>query len=149
MHPVLIYSTVFIGITIALLFVFEAYPIGSVYMLLLIAAVITVIVGKILVKIFPNEDPMQKEIEKEKARLRARSFQREIQFIFNLVQPDPKLQPNTRRLSESLKDCFDLDEKIMQSRLKQYFGDSFDIAIDQPLPDLVEQIKKQYKTWPN
>ena len=149
MHPVLIYSVIFIITTISLLFIFETYPIGSIYLLLFISAMVTVIVGKILVNIFPADDPMQEEIEKEKGRLRARSCQREIQFIFNLVQPDPKLQPNTKRLNEALTDCFDLDDKVMQMRLKQYFGDSFDIAIDQPLPDLVAQIKKEYKAWVN
>ncbi len=147
MHPVLIYSTIFILVTIALLFVFEAYPIGSIYSLLLISTIITAVIGKILIKIFPEEDPMRAEIEKELGKQRANNYQREIQFIFNLVQPDPKLQPSTRRLNESLTECFDLDDKLIYTRLKQYFGDSFDLAIDQPLPDLVEQIKIEYKDW--
>lgn len=149
MHPVLIYSVIFIATTIGLLFVFEAYPVGSIYLLLLISSFVTAIVGKVLIKAFSEEDPMREETEKEKDRQRARNYQREMQFIFNLVQPDPKFQPSTKRLNESLKDCFNLDEKIMQTRLKQYFGESFDIVLDQPLPDLVVQIKKEYKTWSN
>ena len=147
MHPVLVYSTLFIAITIGLLFAFEQYQFGSIYLLLLISIIVTIILGKILTRIFPSEDPMQGEIEKEDLKVRANSYKREIQFIFNIVQPDPKLQPNPRRLGESLEDCFELDAEIINMRLQQYFGDSFNIATQQPLPDMVEEMKQQYKNW--
>ncbi len=147
MHPVLVYSTLFITITIGLLFAFEQYQFGSVYLLLFISTVITMIVGKMLTRIFPSEDPMQGEIEKEDLKVRANHYQREIQFIFNIVQPDPKFQPSPKRLGDSLEDCFDLDAHVMTMRLQQYFGDSFNIATNQPLPDMVEEIKHTYKKW--
>lgn len=149
MHPVLIYGILFITITVGLLFVFEAYPIGSIYLLLIISAVATAIFGRLLVKLFPADDPLQQEIEKEKLKLRSNEYQREIQFLFNIVQPDPRLQPNPRRIGESLLTCFNIDEEIMRTRLQQYFGDSFNVSLNQPLPDLVEKIKAKYKDWLN
>ncbi len=147
MHPVLVYAVLFFTITIGLLFVFEQYQLGSVYLLLIISSVITALIGKILIRMFPSEDPMQKEIEKDDLKVRANQYRREIQFIFNIVQPDPKLQPNPKRLGESLDECFDIDAEVMMVRLKQYFGDSFNIATNQSLPDMVEEMKKNYKTW--
>ncbi len=147
MHPVLVYAVLFFTITIGLLFVFEQYQFGSIYLLLIISSVITALIGKILIRMFPSEDPMQKEIEKDDLKVRANQYRREIQFIFNIVQPDPKLQPNPKRLGESLDECFDIDAEVMMVRLKQYFGDSFNIETNQSLPDMVEEIKKNYKTW--
>jgi len=147
MHPVLVYAALFIAITIGLLFVFEQYQLGSIYLLLIISSVITALIGKFLIRMFPSEDPMQKEIEKDGLKVRSNQYRREIQFIFNIVQPDPKLQPNPKRLGESLDECFDLDAEVMMVRLKQYFGDSFNIATNQSLPDMVKEMKKNYKTW--
>ena len=148
MHPVLVYVVLFFTITIGLLFVFEQYQLGSIYLLLIISSVITALIGKILIRMFPSEDPMQKEIDKDDLKVRANQYRREIQFIFNIVQPDPKLQPNPKRLGESLDECFDIDAEVMMVRLKQYFGDSFNIATNQSLPDMVEEMKKNYKSWP-
>ncbi len=147
MHPVLVYVVLFFTITIGLLFVFEQYQLGSIYLLLIISSVITALIGKILIRMFPSEDPMQKEIDKDDLKVRANQYRREIQFIFNIVQPDPKLQPNPKRLGESLDECFDIDAEVMMVRLKQYFGDSFNIATNQSLPDMVEEMKKNYKSW--
>ncbi|MCZ6564854.1 MAG: hypothetical protein O6852_01775 [Gammaproteobacteria bacterium] len=149
MHPVLIYAILCVALTVSLLFIFEAYQIGSIFFFLLSVAAGTAIIGKIAVKLLPADDPMQPEIEKEKVKLRANEYQREIQFIFNIVQPDPKLQPNTKRIAESLLECFDLSEEVMLMRLRQYFGDSFGARIDQPLPDFIEKIKKEFKDWVN
>lgn len=147
MHPVLVYAALFIAITIGLLFVFEQYQLGSIYLLLLISSVFTVVVGKVLIRMFPSEDPMQDEIEKENLKLRANQYQHEIQFIFNIVQPDPKQQPSPKRIGGSLDDCFNLDSKVILERLQQYFGESFDISTSQPLPEMVEKIKQKYKNW--
>jgi hypothetical protein len=147
MHPVLIYAILFIIFTTSLLFVFEKYQLGSLYSLLLISSVATWIVGKVLIGLFPSEDPMQGEIEKDDLKVRANQYRHEIQFIFNIVQPDPKLQPKPKRLGESLEDCFDLEIDVMNMRLQQYFGDSFNVALNQPLPDMVEEMKMKYKNW--
>lgn len=147
MHPVLIYGILFVATTIGLLFFFEKYPIGSMYLLLLISVSATVIIGKILIKIFPSKDPMQEELNKENHRLRSNVYRREIQYLFNIVQPDPKYQPSTKRNTESLLESFDLDEKLMTERLQRHFGQSFEIPIDQPLPDIIEQINETYKDW--
>ncbi len=149
MHPVLVYASLFIVTTVALLFVFEQYHLGSIYLLLVIATVITAIVGKILIRLFPSEDPMQEEITKEQRKVYANQYKREIQFLFNVVQPDPKLQPNPKRISGSLEDCFDLDTQLMHSRLKHYFGDSFDLSTSLPLADIVEELKRSHKNWPD
>lgn len=148
MHPVLIYAILFIIATTSLLFAFEKYQLGSIYFLLLISSVLTFIVGKAITKLFPSEDPMQDEIEKDDLKVRANQYRREIQFIFNIVQPDPKYQPKPKRLGESLEDCFDLGAVEMNKSLQQYFGDSFDTATNQPLPDMVEEMKLKYKDWP-
>jgi len=147
MHPVLVYAVLFIAITIGLLFVFEKYEFGSIYLLLLISSILKFVVGKVLIRMFPSEDPMQDEVEKENLKFRANQYQHEIQFIFNIVQPDPKLQPSPKRIGESLDDCFNLDSTVILERLQQYFGESFDIATSQPLPDMVEKIKQKYKNW--
>ncbi len=149
MHPVLVYGFLFIVLTTSLLFIFEAYPVGSIYLLLFISTITTVIIGRILIKLFQTDDPMQYEIDIENHKLRSNKYQREIQFLFNIVQPDPKLQSTTKRISESLLDCFDLDEDIMRMRLKQYFGDSFDLDLSQPLPDMIERLSEEYKGWLN
>ncbi len=149
MHPVLVYGFLFIVLTTSLLFIFEAYPVGSIYLLLFISTITTVIIGRILIKLFPTDDPMQYEIDIDNHKLRSNKYQREIQFLFNIVQPDPKLQSTTKRISESLLDCFDLDEDIMRMRLKQYFGDSFDMDLSQPLPDMIERLSEEYKGWLN
>jgi len=148
MHPVLVYSMLFIALTIGLLFVFERYQLGSFYLLLLIAAGLSALIGKVLTRLFPSQDPMQNELIKESHKIRANQYQREIQFIFNIVQPDPKLQPSAKRISESLDDCFNLEAAVMQKRLQQYFGNSFNINTSQPLPGLIEEIKAQYTNWP-
>ncbi len=147
MHPVLVFAVIFIATTVGLLFVFEKYQLGSIYLLLLISSIITFIVGRVLIRIFPSEDPMHNEIEKEGLKVRANNYQREIQFIFNIVQPDPKLQPRPKRIGGSLEDCFELDAKVIIARLREYFGESFSISINQSLPDMVEEIKHQYKDW--
>lgn len=149
MHPVLIYAILFIISTTSLLFVFEKYQLGSLYFLLIISSVVTWLVGKLLISLFPSEDPMQDEIEKDDLKVRANQYRREIQFIFNIVQPDPKLQPSPKRMAESLEDCFDLDADEMKGRLKQYFGDSFNIATNQTFPDMIEEMKQQYRNWPS
>lgn len=147
MHPVLVYVLLFIATTIGLLFVFERYQVGSFYLLLLIAVIISALVGKLLTRIFPSDDPMLDEIKKDDLKVRANQYKRETQYIFNLVQPDPKFQPSPKRVSESLEDCFDLDADILKNRLQQHFGDSFNISISQPLPDMIEEMKQQYKDW--
>ena len=149
MHPVLVYSTVFIAITIGLLFVFERYQLGSIYLLLLISSISTFLMGKFLIRLFPSEDPMLEEVQKEQKRVYANQYKHEIQFLFNIVQPDPKLQPSPRRIADSLEDCFELDAKIIQTRLKQYFGGSFNVSTQQPLAEMIEEIKSVHKDWPN
>ena len=148
MHPVLIYSAIFIAITIGLLFLFERYQLGSIYLLLLISSVSAFFLGKILILLFPSEDPMLEEIEKEQKRVYVNQYKREIQFLFNVVQPDPKLQPSPKRISGSLEDCFEMEAEVMQARLKQYFGNSFSIETSQPMADMIEEIKSVYKKWP-
>ena len=101
-----------------------------------------------MTRLFPSQDPMKEEIEKDDLKVRANQYRHEIQFIFNIVQPDPKLQPKPKRLGESLEECFNLEVDIMNMRLQQYFGDSFDIALNQPIADMVEAMKQQYKDWP-
>jgi len=147
MHPVLIYAILFIISTTSLLFVFEKYQFKSFYILLLVSSVFTWLIGKLFVSLFPSEDPMQNEIEKDGLKVRANQYKREIQFIFNVVQPDPKLQPKPKRLGGSLVDCFDLEATEMNRRLKLYFGDEFNTDLNQPLPDMIEDIKRQYKFW--
>lgn len=148
MHPVLIYGLVFIATTVGLLFLFEKYPIGSIYLLLLISVGATAIIGKILINFFPNSDPMQDELDKENNRVRSNQYQREIQYLFNIVQPDPKYQPSVKRNSQNLLESFDLDENLIMDRLKNHFGPSFCISISQSLPDLVEEITNTYQDWP-
>lgn len=148
MHPVLIYTILFIIFTTSLLFLFEKYQFKSIYILLIISSVITWLVGKLFIKLFPSEDPMQQEIEKDNLKVRANQYRYEIQYIFNIVQPDPKLQPSPKRMVDSLSECFDLDENIIRKRLQQYFGDTFDIETSQSLPDMIEEIKTQYQDWP-
>ena len=148
MHPVLIYAVVFIVTIIGLLFLLDKYQFGSFYIVLFITGIITAIIGKIIISIFPLDDPMLEEIEKEGQKQRANQYTREIQYLFNIVQPDPKLQPNPKRVSECLEECFDLDADIMFARLKQHFGEAFDIKTNLPLPDMVEEIKKNYYDWP-
>lgn len=149
MHPVLVYAFSFVIITIGLLFVFEHYAIGGLYMFIVVCTTFTVIIGKVLTLFFSADDPMQKELAKEESRQRSLQYQREIQFLYNIVQPDPKLQPTTKRVGESLCECFDLDEKVMLQRIRQFFGESFEISLNQPLPDLIEQIKHEYNNWPS
>ena len=147
MHPVLIYSIVFIAVTIGLLFAFERYQFGSIYLLLLISSISTFLLSKLLIRLFPSEDPMLEEIQKEQKRVYANQYKHEIQFLFNIVQPDPKLQPSPKRIAGSLEDCFELDSKVMHARLKQYFGDSFNISTHQPLAKMIEEIKSVHKDW--
>ena len=148
MHPVLVYSIVFIAITIGLLFVFERYQLGSIYLLLLISSFSTFLLGKFIIRLFPSEDPMLEEIQQEQKRVHANQYTREIRILFNVVQPDPKLQPSPKRIVNSLEDCFELDAETMRTRLKHYFGDSFNVSTTQPLVEMIEEIKTLYKAWP-
>ncbi|MEM7401158.1 MAG: hypothetical protein AAF304_04325 [Pseudomonadota bacterium] len=91
---------------------------------------------------------MLEEIQKEQKRVYTNQYKHEIQFLFNIVQPDPKLQPSPKRIAGSLEDCFELDAKVMHARLKQYFGDSFEISTRQPLAEMIEEIKSAHKDWP-
>ncbi len=128
---------------------FEQYQLGSIYLLLVIASLITAILGRVFIRLFPSEDPMQEEIIKEQHKVHANQYKREIHFLFNIVQPDPKLQPNPKRISGSLEDCFDLDAELMQLRLKQYFGEALELQTNQPLAEVVEELKRKYKNWPD
>ena len=149
MHPVLVYSIIFIAITIGLLFGFERYQLGSIYLLLLISSISTFLLGKFITRLFPSEDPMMEEIQKEQKRVYANQYTREIRILFNIVQPDPKLQPTPKRIAGSLEDCFELDAETMRTRLKHYFGDSFNVSTTQPLAEMIEEIKSIRKDWPN
>lgn len=74
---------------------------------------------------------------------------REIQFIINIIEPDPKYQPAFVSDEASLLDALCTDEDDMLRKLAHYFGASFDFDIRQPLWKLVDQLKNAYIEWPD
>ena len=72
---------------------------------------------------------------------------REVQFIINLIEPDPEYQPSFVSDEATLLDCLCMDEGKIQQRLQDYFGEDFDIDVRQPVWKLVDQLKVSYIEW--
>ena len=71
----------------------------------------------------------------------AEEFEREIQLLLNLVEPDPEFQALFIGDKASLLDCVGTDADVMMRRLKECFGDSFAFELKTSLPELVRLLK--------
>ena len=76
-------------------------------------------------------------------------YQREMQLLINLVEPDPEFQPAFVGDSACLFDCVGTDETVTLQRLKEYFGESFAFPLSTPMPKLVQILKNAYHGWPD
>jgi hypothetical protein len=74
---------------------------------------------------------------------------REIQLIINIVEPDPEYQGALVTDEATLLDAVGVDEATMAQRLKQHFGDDFDLPLRLPLWKLVDVVKTRYPDWPD
>lgn len=75
--------------------------------------------------------------------------EREVRFIFNIVQPDPEYQPIFLSDESSLLDATSHDEAECRRRLEFYFGSPFPCSLRQPVWSLVDEIKRNFPGWPD
>ena len=73
---------------------------------------------------------------------------REVQFLLNVVEPDPEYQPFVLTDGASLFDAVGLDEDEIRRRLGAYFGQPFAFDLSQPVWRLVDEIRTWRPGWP-
>lgn len=75
---------------------------------------------------------------------------REIQFILNLIEPDPALQPFFLSDKSRPSDIFEREEEFhkLQLAINSYFGRSIPITPDLTFWELVDQIWSRIPDWP-
>lgn len=77
------------------------------------------------------------------------SRKREIQFLVNIQEPDPDYQPYLLTDYATVYDVnLDSEEEIRQ-KYSSYFKEEFTLSFDQPLWNLVDEIKNKYHGWPD
>ena len=75
--------------------------------------------------------------------------EREVRYIFNIVQPDPDYQPIFLSDESTLLDATIHDEAECRRRLECYFGSPFPFGLHQPVWRLVDDIKQCFPGWPD
>lgn len=75
--------------------------------------------------------------------------EREIRYIFNIVQPDPEYQPIFLSDEATLLDATSHAEAECRSRLECYFASPFPCNLRQPIWRLVDEIKDRFPGWPD
>ena len=73
---------------------------------------------------------------------------REVQFLLNVVEPDPEYQPFVLTDEASLFDAVGHDEDEIRRRLGAYFGQPFAFDLSLPVWRLVEEIRAWRPGWP-
>lgn len=74
---------------------------------------------------------------------------REIQLLVNIVVPDPSFQPWHLSDEATIFDIYNQNRRIIESRLRGYFGKTFSLDLAQPLWSIVDRIKELYPGWPD
>lgn len=75
--------------------------------------------------------------------------EREIRYIFNIVQPDPEYQPIFLSDETTLLDATSYHESECRRRLEFYFGSPFPCDLRQTLWRLVDEMKQRFPGWPD
>jgi hypothetical protein len=75
--------------------------------------------------------------------------EREVRYIFNIVQPDPEYQPIFLSDESTLLDATSYDEAECRRRLEGYFGSAFPCSLHQLVWRLVDDIKQKFPGWPD
>lgn len=73
---------------------------------------------------------------------------REVQFLLNVVEPDPEYQPLVLTDEATLFDAVAHDEDEIRRRLGACFGDPFAFDLSVPIWRLVDEIRAWRPTWP-
>jgi hypothetical protein len=74
---------------------------------------------------------------------------REVQFLINVVEPDPAFQPFIVTDEASLLDAVGTDETEIMRRLESHFGAALNIDLCMPIWRLVDAIKRLRPGWPD
>lgn len=74
--------------------------------------------------------------------------EREIRYIFNIVQPDPAYQPILLSDESTLLEATSRNEAEALRRLECYFGSPFPCSLRQPVWRLVNDMKRRFPGWP-
>ena len=76
------------------------------------------------------------------------SREREIQLLFNIIEPDPDLQPVFASDEASIMDCTGEDEKLILARLEFYFKFDCHFALSMPMWT-VDELRQRIPGWPD
>lgn len=75
--------------------------------------------------------------------------EREVRYLFNIVQPDPHFQPIFLSDESTLLDATSNDEAECRRRLEFCFGSPFPCSLRQPVWKLVDDIRHSFPGWPD
>jgi len=74
---------------------------------------------------------------------------REIHLILNIIDPDPKFQPDFLSDEALVLQSTRMEEDIVFARLRAYFGSSIELKLNDTFVELVDSIKRQIPNWPD
>lgn len=90
-------------------------------------------------EIVPIEFAQTLEIDKRK---------REVQYLINIVEPDPEYQPYFLSDEASIFEVTAMDEEEIDVRLKAHFGKDFQFPFTSKLWKAIDEIKQRFPNWP-
>jgi hypothetical protein len=74
---------------------------------------------------------------------------REMQLIFNVIEPDPEYQPMFVSDEANFFDISGLNENEMEARLRFYFKGELPAPLSTPIWQFIYIVKARYPGWPD
>ncbi len=74
---------------------------------------------------------------------------REVQLLFNIIEPDPEYQPTFTSDEATIRDSTGLEDQVVLARLESYFRFDCSFALAIPLWQLVDELKARIPGWPD
>ncbi len=77
------------------------------------------------------------------------SREREIQLLFNIVEPDPEYQPIFTSDEATLLECTGHPKNVVLARLEYYLQIDCSFATTLPVWQVVDELRKRLPGWPD
>lgn len=77
------------------------------------------------------------------------SREREIQLLFNIIEPDPDYQPIFTSDEATLLDSTAHEREVIQSRLESYLRFDCSNLLNMPVWKVVDEIRSRIPGWPD
>ncbi len=74
---------------------------------------------------------------------------REIQLIFNIIEPDPEFQPIFTSDEATLLDSTAHDREMVRARLEAYLHFDCGHLLNMPIWEVVDEIRARIPGWPD